>query len=143
MYLIWGKSNLHLLSGFSRFSRIRTGYGQIPVKMHTRITPNTDSFYAVIVRVQRDVNIKVWRELDLAKTDVTIYSMFKDSLSCLIQFLATQSSLKMMKNIFISPQKVFAFSRYLSFCLDFLVIYQNGFSKKIKLISNFMTSQPG
>ena len=30
----------------------------------------------------------------------------------------------------ISPQKLFSFTRYLSFCLDFLVMYQNGFIKK-------------
>ena len=44
---------------------------------------------------------------------------------------------------FISPQTLFSFSRYLSFCLDFLVIYQNGMIKKIRLILNFVTSQPG
>ena len=43
--------------------------------------------------------------------------------------------------LFISPQKLFSFSRYLSFCLDFLVISQNGLIKKIRLISNFMTWQ--
>ena len=45
--------------------------------------------------------------------------------------------------LFISPQKLFSFSRYLSFCLDFLVMYQNGLIKKIRLISNFVTSQHG
>ena len=45
--------------------------------------------------------------------------------------------------LFISPQKLFSFSRYLSFGLDFLVMYQNGLIKKIRLISNFMPSQPG
>ena len=45
--------------------------------------------------------------------------------------------------LFISPKKLFSFSRYLSFCLDFLVMYQNGLIKKIRLISNFVTSQPG
>ena len=44
---------------------------------------------------------------------------------------------------FISPQKLFSFSRYANFCLEFLVMYQNGITKKIRLISNFMTSQPG
>ena len=28
--------------------------------------------------------------------------------------------------LFISPQKLFSFSRYLSFCLDFSVMYRNG-----------------
>ena len=44
---------------------------------------------------------------------------------------------------FISPQKLFSFSRYLNFCLDFLVFYQNNFIRKIRLISKFVTSQPG
>ena len=44
---------------------------------------------------------------------------------------------------FNSSQKLFSFSRYLSFCLKFLVMYQNGLIIKIRLISSFMTSQPG
>ena len=45
--------------------------------------------------------------------------------------------------LFIPPQKLFSSSRYLSFCLDFLVIYPNDLIKKIKFISNFMSPQPG
>ena len=45
--------------------------------------------------------------------------------------------------VFISPQKLFSFSRYSIFCLDFLVMYQNGLIKEIRLISNFVTSQSG
>ena len=45
--------------------------------------------------------------------------------------------------LFILPKKLFSFSRYLSFCLDFLVMQQNGLIRKIRLISNFLTSQPG
>ena len=64
-------------------------------------------------------------------------------MSGLRQFLATKSPLKMMKNVFcISPQKLLSFSRYLSFCLDFLVMYRNGLIKKIRLILNLMTLQP-
>ena len=59
------------------------------------------------------------------------------------QFWATERSLKMMKNPFISPQKLLLFSRYLGFCLDLLLIQQNGFIRKMKLISSFMASQPG
>ena len=44
---------------------------------------------------------------------------------------------------FILSQKLFAFSRYLIFCLDFFFVCQNGLNKKLKLISNFMTSQSG
>ena len=67
----------------------------------------------------------------------------KGALPGLRQFLATECPLKMINMLFISPQKLFSFSRYLSFCLDFLVMYRNGLIKKIRLISNFMTSQPG
>ena len=45
--------------------------------------------------------------------------------------------------LFISPEKFFLFSRYLSFCLDVLVMFRNGLNKKIKLVSYFMTSQLG
>ena len=45
--------------------------------------------------------------------------------------------------LFISHQKLFSFSRYLSYCLDFLVMYRDSLIKKIRLIANFMTSQPG
>ena len=41
---------------------------------------------------------------------------------------------------FISPQKLFSFSRYLNFCLDFLVMWKNSLIRKIKLISKFVTS---
>ena len=40
--------------------------------------------------------------------------------------------------LFISPSELFTFSRYLSFCHDFLVIYKNGLIRKIRLISKFM-----
>ena len=46
-----------------------------------------------------------------------------------------------MKNVFYFISNLFSFSRYLNFCLDFLVIYQNGLIKKIRLISKFLTSQ--
>ena len=44
--------------------------------------------------------------------------------------------------LIISHRKLFLFSRYLSFCLDFLVMQQNGLIRKIRLLSNFMMSQP-
>ena len=49
----------------------------------------------------------------------------------------------MIKKCFLFHLKNSSFSRYLSFCLDFLVMYRNGLIKKTRLISNFMTSQPG
>ena len=48
---------------------------------------------------------------------------FKGAFSGLRQSLATESPLYIMIYLFISPQKLFSFSRYLSFCLDFLVMY--------------------
>ena len=69
--------------------------------------------------------------------------VLKGVLSILRQFLATESPLKVMRNGFVSSQKLFSFSRYFSFCLDCLVIQQNDLIRKIRLISNFMMSQPG
>ena len=65
------------------------------------------------------------------------------SLSSFRQFLATKSPLKMMKNAFYSPSKLFSVSRYLNFCLEFLVIWKNGLIRKTRLISKFMMLQPG
>ena len=63
----------------------------------------------------------------------------KGTLSGLRQYLAAESPLNMMKNALYSRQKVFSFSRYLSFCFEFFV---NGLIRKIRLISNFMASHP-
>ena len=48
----------------------------------------------------------------------------------LLQFLATESLLKVMKNAlhFIFHQALF-FSKYLNFCLDFLVMWKNSMSE--------------
>ena len=67
---------------------------------------------------------------------------FKGALSSLRQFLATESSLKVMKNAFDSTLKVFSSSRYLNFCLGILVIGKNDPIKMVRLLSKFMKSQP-
>ena len=48
--------------------------------------------------------------------------------------LSTESPLKIMKNAFYFTSNALLLSRYLSFCLDVLVEYQNGLIKKIMLI---------
>ena len=45
----------------------------------------------------------------------------KGAFSVLRQFSAAESPLKWWIIFFVSPQKLFSFSRYLSFCYDFLV----------------------
>ena len=65
----------------------------------------------------------------------------KDALSGLRRFLANETLWKWWKMVFISPQKLVSFSRYWSFWLDFLVMYQNGLIKKIKFISNLTLLQ--
>ena len=57
----------------------------------------------------------------------------KGALQGLRQFLANESPLKMMKNAFYFTSKPF-FPRYLNFCLDVLVMQQNGLIRKIRLI---------
>ena len=49
----------------------------------------------------------------------------------------------LLKRAFISPEKLFSFSRYLNFCLDVLFMNKNGFIRKIRLISKFITPLPG
>ena len=53
----------------------------------------------------------------------------KGTFSGLRQFLATESPLKMTKNAFYFTSEPLLFSRYLSFCFYFLVMYQNGLIK--------------
>ena len=65
----------------------------------------------------------------------------KGALQGLRQFLAIESPLKMMKNAFYFTLKTFSFSRYLNVCLGFLVKREKGLIRKIRLISEFMTSQ--
>ena len=48
-----------------------------------------------------------------------------------------------MKNAFYFTLKALFLSRYLNFCLDFLVIKENGLIRKIRLISKFIISQSG
>ena len=84
----------------------------------------------------------------MAEENIFVYKLsfvIKDAFSGLRQFLATESTLKMMKMLFISPQKLFSFSRHLIFCLDFLGMLESDLIliRKIELISNFMTLQPG
>ena len=47
------------------------------------------------------------------------------------QFLL-QWNTRFLLTLFISPQKLFLFSRYLSFCLDYLLMYWKGLRKKVK-----------
>ena len=55
----------------------------------------------------------------------------KGSLSSLTQFLATESPLKIMKNAFYFALNCISFSRYLNFCLEFLLILKNGLIREI------------
>ena len=49
-----------------------------------------------------------------------------------------------MKNIFtFFLFQLFLFSRYLSSCIDILVMYKNALFRKMKLNSKFMASLPG
>ena len=67
----------------------------------------------------------------------------KGALSGLRQFLTNESLLKIMKMFFILLLKVLFVLKIFNFCLDFLVIQKNSMIKKTRLISTFMTSQPG
>ena len=67
--------------------------------------------------------------------------LFKGAPWGLRYFLATESPLKMMKNVFCFTSKaLFVLMKFLSWLF---FMYQNGLIKKIRFISNFMTSQFG
>ena len=113
-------------------------------------------WYKWLIFCKRSKNIKtwIWKYLTSGTITLKIYAWqtankiqpttkVKGTLSGLRQVLATESPLKWWKILFISPKKLFPFSRYWSFCVDFLVMWQNGLKSKTKLISNFITSQPG
>ena len=81
---------------------------------------------------------------DEPKDPITYSNSFKIkcTFSGLRQFLATERSLQIMKMLFIPSLKLFSFSKYLNFCLDFLVKQKNGLIRIRRLTSKFMTSQP-
>ena len=90
------------------------------------------------------IKVDLYNSLPLEKTIIfhNVIILIKGTLSGLRQFLASESPLKMMKSAFYFTLKaLFVFN--ISFCLDFLVMYQSGLIKKIRSISNFMTLQPG
>ena len=66
---------------------------------------------------------------------------FKDPVLGLRQFLAAESLLKTMKNVFYFMLKALFALKILKLCPDFLFMQENGSIKKIRLISKFTTSQ--
>ena len=74
---------------------------------------------------------------------LSITAIFKVALSGLRQFLTTESPLKMIKSAFYFTSKALSVLKIFKFLSSYLVMYQNGLIKKIRLISNFMTLQPG
>ena len=76
---------------------------------------------------------------------ISVNYSFKGTFSGLRQFLATESPLKMKNDekCFSFPLKISFCPQDLCLCLNYLVVYQNGLVRKIRLFSNFMTSQPG
>ena len=68
----------------------------------------------------------------------------KGALSGLRQFLAIESPLKMMKNVFYFTSKVIFIRKIFKFfSWLFGHVMKNGLIRKVRLISKFMTSQPG
>ena len=63
----------------------------------------------------------------------------KGALSGLRNFWQLKAPEKWWKILLISCQKPFSFSRYLNFFLDFWIMYQNNLSRKIWLISMFLS----
>ena len=85
----------------------------------------------VNLQVKIEVRMKLTRLLWYLKKPSQVWDSFWKAL------------LKWSKTLFIPRKKLFLFSRYSSFCFEFLVIYKKDLIRKISLISIFMTSQPG
>ena len=84
-----------------------------------------------------------WREVEDTVVIFTYISpKFKDALSGLRQFLATESLLKRTKNVYYFTLKSLFALRYLN-CFYILVMKKNSLIRKIRLISKFLTSQAG
>ena len=84
-----------------------------------------------------------WTSREFQNQGIVFSRKNQGTLSDLRQFLTTESPLLMIRNAFYLPWKLFLFSRYLSFRLDFLIMYQKNLIRKIRLILKFMTPQPG
>ena len=69
--------------------------------------------------------------------------LLKGSLLGRRQFLTTESLLKNMKTAIYFMLKARLFIRYLNFCIDFLARLENGWIRKLRLVSRFMTSHTG
>ena len=81
--------------------------------------------------------------MNVSWIDFLTSNVFKGALSGVRQFLATGSPLKLVKMLFISPQKFFLFSRCSNFRFDFFIMQKNSLIRKITLILSFMASHPG
>ena len=69
--------------------------------------------------------------------------LLKGSLLGRRQFLTMESLLKNMKTAIYFMLKARLFIRYLNFCIDFLARLENGWIRKLRLVSRFMTSHTG
>ena len=72
-------------------------------------------------------------------TNDCLVSCFKGAPLGLRQFLGTESPLKMMKNAFYFTSKALFVLKIFEFLSELFGHVSNGFIKKIRLISNFMT----
>ena len=69
------------------------------------------------------------------------FVFIKDGLSGLIQFLANENPFKNNEKCYLFHLKIYFLSQ--NSCLDLLVMQKIGLIRKIRLISKFVTSQPG
>ena len=73
-----------------------------------------------------------------------VSEQLKGALSGLRQSLTTESPLEMMKNaVYFTLKALFVLKIFKIFVLTFWSCGKNGLIRKIRLISKFMTSQPG
>ena len=82
--------------------------------------PKEASIFSLAFWIQIKSNIKISaRSFESSNKENKTWLKFKRK-------IVNPAFAEVPRNLFILPQKRFPFSRYLSFCLDFLVSYQNG-----------------
>ena len=86
---------------------------------------------------------EIWSSLLFHIKSSKDLNVCKGPMSGMRQFLTAESPLKLIKNVSYFLLGAFFVLELFTFFLDFLVMYKNGLTKRLRLIPKFMTSQTG
>ena len=86
---------------------------------------------------------EIWSSLLFHIKSSKDLNVCKGPMSGMRQFLTTESPLKLIENVSYFMLGAFFVLELFTFFLDFLVMYKNGLTIRLRLIPKFMTSQTG